>query len=148
MFTALAAGSLLASWLVAEAPEPMPAVLPPSRSYLSFVTEAPCPFAEPEVPVAEEEHLVLVNADAELRSRVPLSLYEVFAGCNRMGVFIFRLTVTAQGSVMNPRIVWGSGCTAADNRVLEAVRSWRFWPARKNGKDVSSRFTMSLAIGG
>jgi TonB family protein len=49
---------------------------------------------------------------------------------------------------MNPRIVRTSGCSAADSRVLEAVKAWQFWPARKNGKDVSSRFTLSLAIGG
>jgi TonB family protein len=145
---ALAAASLLAWRLASEAAGAAPASLPLARSYQSFVTASPCPFTEPEVPAVQEERVVVANSEAELRSRLHLSAYEVFAGCNGAGVFILRLTVTPQGTVVNPRIVRTSGCSAADRRVLEAAKSWQFWPARKNGKDVSSRFTLSLAIGG
>ena len=83
---ALAVGSLLAWRLASEAAGAAPASFPLARSYQSFVPASPCPFTEAEAPAVEEEHVVLANSEAELRYRAHLSLYEVFAGCNRAGL--------------------------------------------------------------
>jgi TonB family protein len=122
--------------------------LPESRSYQSVVTGLPCqPTVTDEVPWLVAG-VVASDAEPEPQSQPVPSLYELFSGCPRAGMFIFRLTVTQTGTVKKPHIVRGSGCAAADQRALQAVRAWRYLPARRNGRAVSARISVSLNVGG
>ncbi len=85
----------------------------------------------------------------EEKARSIPSVYELFAGCNGgLGVFILEFTVTTKGTVKNPRVVRGPYCAAAEERMLKAVRAWRYTPARKNGRAVAAHVTVTVAPGG
>jgi TonB family protein len=122
--------------------------LPESRSYQSVITGVPCePTVTDETPWLVNG-VVTANSEPEQQSQSVPPLYELFEGCPRAGMFIFRLTVTRTGAVSKVRILRGSGCAAADRRALQAVRAWQYLPARKNGRAVSARITVSLNVGG
>src|ERR1039457_1861281 len=125
MAIALVLCGLLLCPLAADPAEPALEPLPPAHNHQALVSDVPCPFSESDLPALEYEHVVLANSSVEIRLQHTPSFYEVFAGCNRLGMFILRLTVTSAGTVVKPRMVRGSGCVVADQRVLEAARSWR-----------------------
>ena len=56
------------------------------------------------------------------------------------GVVTVEMIVTETGSVEDARVVESAG-EILDHAVLEAIRSWRFEPARKNGVKVRVRWT-------
>ena len=77
------------------------------------------------------------------------SVYELFAGCNGgYGTFIVHFTVTTAGTVKNVITVRGPYCSAAEQRMIKAVRAWRYKPVRKNGRVVATELTVSIMPGG
>jgi TonB family protein len=123
--------------------------LPMGRSYQSLVITVPyIPTVYTDQPFQIEGVVVSPEAEPAPQYQPTPAFSELYSGCPRFGMFILRLTVTATGAVTKPRIVRGSGCAAADQRILEATRSWRFWPARKKGQAVSARITLSLNVDG
>lgn len=89
------------------------------------------------------------DAGPELLSRSIPSPYELFAGCTGgHGVFIIEIRVTTTGQVTQAKMLRGPGCAAAEQRMLAAVRSWRYSPARIQGKAVEATVTLSVSPGG
>lgn len=56
------------------------------------------------------------------------------------GAVTVEMIVTERGAVVDPRVIESAG-EALDEAVLEAVRAWRFEPARKNDVRVRVRYT-------
>jgi TonB family protein len=52
------------------------------------------------------------------------------------GIVTLRFTITEQGAVANPTIVKSSGLNDLDNAALEAVKTWQYAPAKKDGRSV------------
>jgi TonB family protein len=91
----------------------------------------------------------LTDAAPELLSHSVPSAYELFAGCTGgLGVFVMELTVATTGEVTHAKMLRGPGCAVAEQRILAAVRSWRYSPARNYGEAVERRITVSVAPGG
>lgn len=60
------------------------------------------------------------------------------------GVVRVELLIDGEGRVTNVRVVESSGFTALDNAAVEAVRDWRFRPARRGGVPVAGNITTSV----
>ncbi len=54
------------------------------------------------------------------------------------------LTIDASGSVSSVRLQRGSGHEILDQTVLEAVRAWKFTPARREGVEVSAEVEVTI----
>lgn len=59
------------------------------------------------------------------------------------GVCVISLIIDAQGYPQNPRVVQALGM-GLDQKALEAVRQYRFKPAKKDGKPVAARMTVMV----
>ena len=78
-----------------------------------------------------------VEVEFEVRGKaVAPDTVEILGGLPR---FRGDLTVDFRGRVESARLLSG-GVTYFDERALEAVRTWRFEPARRNGRPVSTAF--------
>jgi protein TonB len=53
------------------------------------------------------------------------------------GTVLLKLRITAQGRVENVQVVRSAGYPDLDESAMEAVRRWRFEPARRNGEAVA-----------
>jgi TonB family protein len=54
------------------------------------------------------------------------------------------VVVTEKGKVEDPKILRCTGNPEIDRRAVEAVKQWRFEPARKNGRPVRVRGTIDV----
>jgi protein TonB len=61
------------------------------------------------------------------------------------GTVILTVTVSAKGEPQNPRVTQGLG-KGLDQEALAAVRQWRFRPATRAGKPISSTISVSLVF--
>ncbi len=55
------------------------------------------------------------------------------------------MTITAEGSVANPVIAESSGNTDLDQASLACVLTWKYWPAKENGKAVPVSGSLHVA---
>ncbi|HEX4157130.1 MAG TPA: TonB family protein [Rhizomicrobium sp.] len=69
----------------------------------------------------------------------PLSVLLGEAGSTRVG-----MEVAVDGSVSNPVIEKSSGFPTLDTAALESVRSWRYNPARRDGKPVGCHYSANI----
>jgi TonB family protein len=92
----------------------------------------------------------VVVADSEAKPQLnPLPPKgEVFAGCPHPGAPTLRFRVMENGTLGAVRVVRSSGCPAADRRLLEAARDWRYWPAIRNQRSVPSVITTTISVDG
>ena len=88
------------------------------------------------------------DAGPELLSRSIPSPHELYAGCTGgHGVFSIAVTVSTSGQVTKAKMLHGPGCAAAEQRMLVAVRSWRYAPARMQGNAVEANVALSVSPG-
>ncbi len=53
------------------------------------------------------------------------------------GTVLLKMRITAQGRVEDVQVVRSAGYPEMDESAIEAVRRWRFEPARRNGEPVA-----------
>jgi TonB family protein len=53
------------------------------------------------------------------------------------GTVLLKMRITAQGRVEDVQVVRSAGYPELDESAIEAVRRWRFEPARRNGAPVA-----------
>lgn len=81
----------------------------------------------------------------QLVSRSPAN-YTAEASRSRIdGVVLLRVTVAADGSVRNPRVLKGLGY-GLDEQAAKSVLQWRYKPARRNGQAIDSDVTVSIGF--
>jgi len=114
------------------APEPRPAIEPaPPRE----VARA-APAREGEGGAGEKTTAPSFNA-AYLRNPAPR--YPVSARRNgEQGIVTLRVLVTREGAAATVNVDKPSGSSALDQAALEAVKSWRFVPARQGAQPVEA----------
>ncbi len=69
--------------------------------------------------------------------------YPTNRGVRAVGSVIIALVVSSKGLPKNPHVVKGLD-KDLDESAVEAVKEWRFEPARKNGKAVAVRVSVQL----
>jgi TonB family protein len=81
----------------------------------------------------------------QLVSRSPAN-YTAEATRNRIdGVVLLLVTIAADGSVRNPRVLQGLGY-GLDEQAAKSVLQWRYKPARRNGQAIDSDITISIGF--
>jgi TonB family protein len=71
-------------------------------------------------------------------------LRDLSATCGAVGVPILRIEIDGQGRVRGHRFLRGSGCKAADERLRQCLRVWRYEPATCEGKPVADALTLTI----
>ena len=61
------------------------------------------------------------------------------------GVVLLEVTVAADGSVRNPRVLQALGY-GLDEQAVKSVLQWRYKPARRNGQPIDSEVTVSIGF--
>jgi TonB family protein len=84
-------------------------------------------------------------AAPQLVSRAPVNYPAEAARGKIDGVVSLLVTVAADGSVRNPRILKGLGY-GLDEEAIRSVLQWRYRPARKNGQPIESQVTISVGF--
>ncbi|MBV9769173.1 MAG: energy transducer TonB [Bryobacterales bacterium] len=64
-------------------------------------------------------------------------------GVRAVGSVIIRLVVSSKGLPKDPQVVKGLD-QELDKSAVEAVKDWRFAPARKDGKSIAVRVSVQL----
>lgn len=64
--------------------------------------------------------------------------------CKEVGTVWLTLTVTAEGFAKDVRVKQTSGYARLDNAALEAVKRWRFRPARRDGQAVDTEYELPI----
>ena len=81
------------------------------------------------------------SADASNEIELPESLH----GQSTDGTLLFRVVIGQDGCTQDVRVVKGIG-KKIDQAVTDAVQSWRFEPAMRNGKPLKVLVELSLKI--
>jgi TonB family protein len=81
----------------------------------------------------------------QLISRSPANYPAEAARGKIDGDVLLLVTIAADGSVRNPRVLKGLGY-GLDEEAVASVRRWRYKPARKNGQPIDSQLTISVGF--
>ena len=98
----------------------------------------------PDAPaVAEEDDIYHVGGDVtspELVSKVEPQVPGL------SGVVVASIVIDTDGSVLDATILKGLG-PDPDEKVIEAVRKWKFRPGMKSGEPVKTRASVTVVFG-
>lgn len=117
----------------AQVLEPMPAPPAPSPATPARTAEAPAPVAPP-APAATRR----TGGDSAPRpvASPPPDYPRAALRSSASGTVLLRVDVAADGRAVNVAVSRGSGNRDLDRAAVNAVRRWRFEPARRNGEPV------------
>jgi len=126
--------------LTTETPTPAPPFVAPPPA------PVPAPVAPPEVPVAAgpvappapPQPLTPPSFNADYLKNPPPAYPAVSRRMREEGKVILRVQVTEQGLTRDVQVRTSSGFPLLDEAALEAVRQWRFVPARRGETPVSA----------
>jgi protein TonB len=122
--------------------EPEPEVLPEP------IPPEPVPEPLPEPPPAEPPPAVTVVAmDLPTYLRNPSPPYPIEARRNKWeGTVLIRVEVSAAGRVISAAVVTSSGHAVLDTAALNAIKRWRFSPARMAGIATTATVDVPVAF--
>ncbi len=121
----------------AENPAPAPAAANPVPSQAPAVASAQTANAAPSLPDREPDYRA---AYLNNQARYPMA-------ARRMGwegKVVLSVEVLANGSPGQIKLHQSSGHEVLDNAALQAVRGWRFIPARQGGQAIAKEFLIPI----
>lgn len=139
---------------VTARPRPLPVPAASSAGMAAPVTAAPretAPLpaapAVPAAPVADAAPAVTAaRFDADYLQN-PRPVYPAFSRrAGEQGRVLLKVTVSAEGVALAVEIEQSSGFARLDTAAREAVRSWRFIPARRGNEAIETRVTVPLTF--
>jgi hypothetical protein len=71
-------------------------------------------------------------------------LRDLTPSCGRIGTPTLRLEIDSKGQVGKPLFLKSTGCKAADERLRQCLRYWRYEPATCAGKPVPEILTLTI----
>lgn len=119
--------------------EPAPVLAAPAEAPAPYVAPPPPPAPEPVVQLAPRA-LPVVPPDfsaAYLRNPPPAYPYSA-RRMGQQGKVMLRVLVNSSGAAEKVELRASSGTGALDDAALEAVKGWRFVPARQGDKPVAA----------
>ena len=139
-------------------PKPLPQVVRtpasvkiPVRDVVRKVTPQPLMAASPQQPAAENPistpiapSVIAVRYDADYLNN-PAPVYPMLSRRRgEQGKVLLLVQVSAQGMAENVEIQEGSGYQRLDSAALEAVKRWRFVPARRGEEAVAASVVVPI----
>ncbi len=139
--------------------EPLPLVTAPSEATAQFVAPAPAPVrtlppieaaprpvAPAAAPVAPPSALVLPRFDAAYLQNPPPAYPVLARRLGEQGRVLLRVLVTAEGTAERVELKASSGTDRLDRAALDAVKRWRFVPARQGGQAVAAWVVVPISF--
>jgi protein TonB len=126
-----------------EAPAQFVAPTPPARE-LPPIDAAPRQVASPAAPSAAA--LVLPRFDAAYLQNPPPAYPALARRMHEQGRVLLRVLVTAEGLAERVELKTGSGAERLDRAALDAVKRWRFIPARQGEQAVSAWVVVPISF--
>lgn len=131
---------------IAESPPPVQQALPPEPVTQPAIVQEVAPAPQP-APVKQAEVVEKIEPEPVIEPpsfgaaylRNPPPRYPTLS--RRMGEegrVLLRVLVATSGSADNVEIETGSGSRRLDEAALEAVRKWKFVPAKRNNQPISA----------
>jgi len=122
---------------VARTPEP--AITHPATPPEKPAEATPAPASTP-AKAANSESTVITPArfDAAYLNNPKPAYPPLSRRLNEEGRVVLRVQISAEGTATEVTVHTGSGFPRLDNAALEAVRQWRFIPAKQGGQAVAS----------
>ncbi len=102
------------------------------------VVAAPPPQAEPAPAAAAPPSVVPPSFNAAYLRNPPPAYPALSRRRGEKGTVVLRVHVSRQGAAEEVQVRTSSGSAALDEAALEAVRQWRFVPARQGGEPVAA----------
>jgi protein TonB len=127
--------------------EPAPVLTAPAEAPAPYVAPPPAPAPEPVAPSAPVA-LPVVPPDynaSYLRNPPPQYPYSA-RSMGRTGRVMVRVLVNAAGLPEKVELRTSSGTDALDEAALDAVRNWRFVPARQGDKPVAAWVVVPISF--
>lgn len=138
---------------------PQAIVVPVDTPVQSAQNTTSMPPANAEAKINEHAGTMAGPAETSMRPSGAASSLAKTIGENRKPVYpayarrrgiegrvILGVTVSADGKVANVGVVQSSRYDVLDEAAVEAVRKWRFHPARENGKAVASNLNVPITF--
>ncbi len=141
------------STALAEAPPAIPEQIALVDGVRGLTTTAAAVTVQPLESGEDEVDAIGANSPqgarvSQLPSRLPRNREPVYPEEMRRqqigGTVLLRVTISADGAAEDVTLAKTSGYKALDESALEAVRTWRFEPARRN--KIAVRYTVKLPI--
>jgi protein TonB len=137
-------------------PQPKPSISPapaPTHAAPSPAAEAPAskPAPAPAAPAAPraaaaEQPVEAPRADAAHLNNAAPPYPSLSRKLNEQGRVVLRIYILADGKVGELSIKQSSGYTRLDQAALEAVRNWRFIPAKRGGEPIPYWYTQPISF--
>lgn len=135
-------------------PQPKPSVSPapaPTRTAPSPAAEAPASTQAPAAPpapraAAAEQPVEAPRADAAHLNNAAPPYPSLSRKLNEQGRVVLRIYILADGKVGELSIKQSSGYARLDQAALEAVRNWRFIPAKRGGEPIPYWYTQAISF--
>lgn len=118
-------------------PAPPPAPAPAS-------TQAPA--SAPVTPEPQEESVQEPRVDASRMKSLAPKYPRLSRRLREQGTVLLEMLVLPDGSVAELRVKTSSGFDRLDQAALDAVKSWRFLPARRGDEAIAYRYVQPIAF--
>jgi len=137
-----------------EQPKPQPVkpkvtepekVAAPEKAITPTATvPAPAPASAPQMPEPQEEPVQEPRVDASRMRSLSPKYPRLSRRLREQGTVLLEMLVLPDGSVTELRVKTSSGFERLDQAALDAVKSWRFLPARRGGEAIAYRYVQPI----
>lgn len=104
------------------------------------------PAAEPASKAIDTQTYQSPNFNAAYLNNPAPDYPSVSRRLGEQGLVLLRVQVTADGAAASVELQTGSGSTRLDQAALEAVKKWRFVPAKRGEQPVSASVTVPVSF--
>jgi len=136
--------------------DPLPLVATTSTAPAQYVAPASpprdlppidaAPLVATAVPAAAAPALILPRFDAAYLQNPPPTYPALARRLGEQGRVLLRVLVTADGTAERVELKTGSGAERLDRAALDAVKRWRFVPARQGDQAVSAWVVVPISF--
>ncbi|MEE2000818.1 energy transducer TonB [Alkalimonas sp. MEB108] len=132
---------------LASAPKPLPEYTEPEPVVKELVEQPPEPVAQPQEPAPPTSAPVTApRADASHLNNPAPAYPMVSRRLREQGTVLLELLIEADGQISELAVLQSSGFPRLDQAALEAVKQWRFEPARQGGSAIAYRYQQPITF--
>lgn len=134
-----------------QPPKPLPvetSIAPPETAITPAPPPAPvavqAPASAPVTPEPQAEPVQEPQVDASSMKSLAPKYPRLSRRLREQGTVLLEMLVLADGSIAELRVKTSSGFERLDQAALDAVKSWRFLPARRGGEAIAYRYVQPI----
>lgn len=125
---------------------PENAMTPPTPPPAPAPAPTQVPASVPVTPEPQQEPVQEPQVDASRMKSLAPKYPRLSRRLREQGTVLLEMLVLPDGSVAELRVKTSSGFERLDQAALDAVKSWRFFPARRGGEAIAYRYVQPIAF--